>query len=159
MFFPLLGMFQQSWRGLMVDSLTDKSGKCLVITVTKKVLSFSPVKCNYTLHRNSFVIEILPLFCWACLARRNQPPREAASVKTTTRTKEPRDRKNRSLVVWSVDVVVKPNKIVPNDLSLLSSNYTKEIAMASLQQAITLRVLVAGTGMTFKISLHPSELT
>lgn len=31
--------------------------------------------------------------------------------------------------------------------------------MASSQQAITLRVLVAGTGVTFKITLHPTELT
>uniref|UniRef100_A0A7S3P905 Autophagy-related protein 11 C-terminal domain-containing protein n=1 Tax=Amphora coffeiformis TaxID=265554 RepID=A0A7S3P905_9STRA len=31
--------------------------------------------------------------------------------------------------------------------------------MASSQQAVSLRVLVAGTGVTFKISLHPSELT
>ena len=33
------------------------------------------------------------------------------------------------------------------------------ITMASSEQNITLRVLVAGTGMTFRISLPPSELT
>jgi hypothetical protein len=40
-----------------------------------------------------------------------------------------------------------------------STTQVKGIAMASSQQAIQLRVLVAGTGLTFKLSLHPSELT
>lgn len=141
------------------------------MTIVEMSLFHCNLKSTYVLSvlcsRDSFVIEILPLServspslfdtqqsCPSCPV----PCLLPASSKRDAKKEEPRDRKNRGLVCLLMSSW-KQNKIVPNDLSWLSSKYTKKTAMASLQQAITLRVLVAGTGMTFKISLHPSELT